>query len=115
MDLVSVAHPQSSFACVYALNMIFALLYKFLLLSLGFNLVLLTRYLHYSVSMRRAFLHIPGPLQSSFLWGEEWELYHSPPGKPYLEWHTMFGKVVKFTGAFGVSIFVFYVLVLNRS
>jgi hypothetical protein len=84
--------------------MIFALLYKILLLALGFNLVLLTRYLLYSISMRRAFLHIPGPPRSSLLWGEEWELYHSTPGKPYVEWHVMFGKVVKFTGAFGVSI-----------
>lgn len=82
--------------------MIFLLLYKFALVSLGFNLVMLTRYLLHSLSMKRAFRQVPGPPASSLLWGEEWELYNGPPGKPYVDWHKRFGKLVQFTGAFGV-------------
>lgn len=52
---------------------------------------------------RLALKHIPGPRPSSLVWGEEWLLYHSLPGSAYLSWHKIYGKVVKFTGAFGVS------------
>ena len=82
--------------------MILWLLYKLALVSLGFNLVLLTRYLLHSLSMKRAFRQVPGPPASSLLWGEEWELYNGSPGKPYVDWHRRFGKLVRFTGAFGV-------------
>ncbi|KAF9478020.1 cytochrome P450 [Pholiota conissans] len=84
--------------------MIFFLLYKLCLVLLGFNIVFLTRYLVHSHSMRRAFRHVPGPPPSSHLWGEEWELYHGPPGKAYVDWHKRFGKLVKFTGSFGHQV-----------
>lgn len=85
------------------LSFILAFLHKLGLILFGFNAVLLTRYLVHSLSMRRAFRNVPGPPASSFLWGEEWELYHGPPGKPYVDWHKRFGKILKFTGAFGVG------------
>jgi hypothetical protein len=78
-------------------------LYKLCLILLTFNAVLFIQYLVHSLSMRRAFRNIPGPPASSFIWGEEWELYHGPPGKPYVDWHKRFGKILKFTGAFGVG------------
>ncbi|KAF8973678.1 cytochrome P450 [Flammula alnicola] len=84
--------------------MIISFLYKLALIVLGFNLVIMTRYLLHSFSMRRAFRYVPGPAASSLLWGEEWQLYHGLPGKPYLDWHKRFGKLVKFTGAFGHQV-----------
>ncbi|RXW17419.1 hypothetical protein EST38_g8446 [Candolleomyces aberdarensis] len=47
---------------------------------------------------------IPGPPVSSYLWGEEWELYHSAPGSLYTSWHKRYGPVVRFSGAFGHQI-----------
>ena len=82
--------------------MILSLLYKLALVSLGFNLVLLTRFLLRSLYVKRSFRQVPGPPSSSLLWGEEWELYNGAPGEPYVQWHNRFGKLVKFRGAFGV-------------
>ncbi|KAJ6519371.1 cytochrome P450 [Mycena sanguinolenta] len=56
------------------------------------------------ISARISLRHVPGPLSSSFIWGEEWNLYHDAPGSHYLEWHRQFGKVVKFRGACGHQI-----------
>ncbi|KAF4623842.1 hypothetical protein D9613_002072 [Agrocybe pediades] len=84
--------------------MISTLLYKSLLVALGFNLVILLRYALHSLSTQRAFKHVPGPSSSSMVWGEEWKLYHGTPGAPYIEWHRQFGKLVKFTGAFGHQV-----------
>ncbi|KAJ7275499.1 cytochrome P450 [Mycena haematopus] len=56
------------------------------------------------VSARISLQHVPGPPSSSFIWGEEWNLYHDAPGSHYLEWHQQFGKVVKFRGACGHQI-----------
>ncbi|KAJ7480191.1 cytochrome P450 [Mycena galericulata] len=44
------------------------------------------------LSARVSLRHVPGPSPTSFLWGEEWNLYHNPPGSHYLEWHQQFGK-----------------------
>ncbi|KAJ7356883.1 cytochrome P450 [Mycena albidolilacea] len=60
----------------------------------------LVRFVYARLSLR----HIPGPPSSSFIWGEEWNLYHDAPGSHYLEWHQQFGKVVKFRGACGRHI-----------
>lgn len=56
-------------------------------------------------STRRAFRHLPGPCPSSLIWGDEWLLYHSTPGVHYIRWHRQHGKVLRFTGAFGVCFF----------
>lgn len=53
---------------------------------------------------------IPGPPQSSFIWGEEWELYHSTPGSLYSSWHKRYGSVVRFSGAFGVHLKILFQL-----
>jgi hypothetical protein len=74
-----------------------------LLIVLVFILVSLTRFAIRCVSARIHLWHVPGPRSSSILWGEEWLLYHTSPGSLYVGWHKQFGKVVKFTGAFGVS------------
>ncbi|KAF5375269.1 hypothetical protein D9758_000084 [Tetrapyrgos nigripes] len=56
------------------------------------------------VSVRWSLRHVPGPKCSSLIWGEEWLLYHSLPGSHYVKWHSQFGKVLRFTGAFGHQI-----------
>jgi len=84
--------------------MLISILHNLALIILGFNLFILARYVLHSVSMRRSFRHIPGPKAPSLLWGEEWELYHGSPGALYIDWHGRFGKLVKFTGAFGVRL-----------
>ncbi|KAJ4485545.1 cytochrome P450 [Lentinula aciculospora] len=48
--------------------------------------------------------HIPGPRPSSLIWGEEWLLYYSTPGIHYVRWHKKYGKVLRFTGAFGHQV-----------
>ncbi|CAK5279903.1 unnamed protein product [Mycena citricolor] len=48
--------------------------------------------------------HVPGPPSSSFLWGEEWNLFYNSPGSYYCTWHKQFGRVVKFRGACGHQI-----------
>lgn len=78
-------------------------IYKLALILLGFNAVILTRYLIHAASTRRGLHLVPGPATSSFVWGEEWELYCRAPGSLYSDWHERFGKLVTFTGAFGVS------------
>ncbi|THU91655.1 cytochrome P450 [Dendrothele bispora CBS 962.96] len=62
------------------------------------------RYVFHLVSIHRILGHVPGPKRSSLVWGEEWALYHSRPGSHYVEWHKKFGKVLKFTGAFGHQV-----------
>lgn len=75
---------------------------KLFLLSLGFLIVCMTRYIFHLLLTRHVLSHIPGPPPSSLLWGEEWNLYQSVPGAPYVEWHKKYGKVVKFSGALWV-------------
>lgn len=77
--------------------------FRLFLVGLTFIIVLVTRYVVHLVTVRISLRHVPGPRSSSVLWGEEWRLYHSAPGSLYIDWHERFGKVVKFTGAFGVS------------
>lgn len=84
-----------------------AIFHKLSLIILGFTLVVLVRHILYTMSTRLILRGIPGPKPSSFLWGEEWELYHRVPGSLYMDWHKRFGKLVAFTGAFGVNIFYF--------
>ncbi|GLB36521.1 putative cytochrome p450 [Lyophyllum shimeji] len=71
---------------------------------LGSVLASLLRSIVQFVKARVVLRHIPGPPPSSSLWGEEWVLYHSLPGSPYLRWHRQYGKVVRFSGAFGHQI-----------
>ncbi|KAF8845290.1 cytochrome P450 [Paxillus ammoniavirescens] len=73
-------------------------------LPLTFALVYLLRFIHQRVSARRVLRRIPGPKNCSWLWGEEQNLYYGTPGTRYLEWHRKFGKVVRFSGAFGHQI-----------
>lgn len=74
-----------------------------LVFCFGFLLVCLVRIAVHTIRERIALLNIPGPAPSTFLWGEEWALYRDIPGLPYATWHKEFGKVVRFTGAFGAS------------
>lgn len=67
-----------------------------------FNVV---KFVVHLISARVSLRHLPGPSSTSFLWGEEWNLYHDAPGSHYLEWHQRFGKVLKFRGACGVLFF----------
>ena len=87
-------------------------IHKLSLVILGFTLVILARHVLHTISTRLIFRSIPGPKSSSLLWGEEWELYHRVPGSLYLDWHKRFGKLVAFTGAFGVSISQFFDLIV---
>lgn len=70
----------------------------------AFICVYIIRAIYCQVSLRFALRRVPGPHQIDLIWGEEWKLYHSEPGSLYVDWHKEFGKVVKYTGAFGVSI-----------
>ena len=85
-----------------------AVFHNLSLIILGFTLVILIRHVLHAMSTRLVLRSIPGPKPSSLLWGEEWELYHTVPGSLYLDWHKRFGKLVAFTGAFGVSIFYLF-------
>ncbi|KAF8213574.1 cytochrome P450 [Mycena galopus ATCC 62051] len=62
------------------------------------------KFLIHFISARAFLRHVPGPPASSFIWGEEWNLYHDAPGSHYLEWHQRYGKVVKLRGACGHQI-----------
>jgi hypothetical protein len=72
-------------------------------LSSVFICLYIIRLLYHQVSVRFALRHVHGPKPSSIIWGEEWKLYHNEPGSLYVDWHREFGKVVRFSGAFGVS------------
>ncbi|KAF8167803.1 cytochrome P450 [Crassisporium funariophilum] len=84
--------------------MILPLIYKLLLLTLGFIVVVLSRHVIHAMSTRLTLRKIPGPKTSSYLWGQEWELYNGIPGSLYLCWHKRYGKLVTFTGAFGHQV-----------
>ncbi|KAF9454986.1 cytochrome P450 [Macrolepiota fuliginosa MF-IS2] len=81
-----------------------ALFYNVFLFSCGVALVLFVRFAYDLVSARLLLRHIPGPKPSSYIWGEEWNLYNSSPGQPYAMWHGRYGNVVKFRGAFGHQV-----------
>lgn len=83
----------------------FQMLRSILFLGLAFIVVYFLKLIWRLVTVRFVLRHIPGPKASSLLWGEEWCLYHNTPGSQYAAWHNEYGKVVKFTGAFGVSGF----------
>lgn len=85
--------------------MVWNIFTKAIFLYLGCLVVLLLRYSIHLFSVRRTLRHVPGPRSSSLFWGEEWLLYHTLPGSHYVRWHQRFGKIVKFTGAFGVRFF----------
>ncbi|KAG9314552.1 cytochrome P450 [Chiua virens] len=70
-------------------------------LALFLGLVCLLRYIHLRISTLLLLRHVSGPTPHSWLWGEEQVLYHDPPGTHYMDWHRKFGKVVRFSGAFG--------------
>lgn len=73
-------------------------------LSVAFVCFLILHFIYRQTLVRYALRHVPGPKASSLIWGDEWELYHNAPGALYVDMHKHFGKVVKFTGAFGVSL-----------
>lgn len=62
------------------------------------------RFIYRRVLVWIALRHVRGPKPSSIIWGEEWKLYRNEPGSLYVDWHKKYGKVVKFSGAFGVRI-----------
>ncbi|KIK70412.1 hypothetical protein GYMLUDRAFT_234881 [Collybiopsis luxurians FD-317 M1] len=64
----------------------------------------IAKFIVHLVSTRHALRHVPGPRPSSLLWGDEWLLYHSTPGIHYIRWHKQYGKVLRFTGAFGHQV-----------
>lgn len=70
----------------------------------AFVCVFIIRFIYRQVVVRYTLRHVPGPKASSIIWGEELKLYHNAPGSVYADMHRKFGKVIKFTGAFGVSI-----------
>ncbi|KAJ7225974.1 cytochrome P450 [Mycena pura] len=74
------------------------------LASFTLVIIFVGKFLVRSISGRIYLHHVPGPISSSRLWGEEWNLYRNAPGSHYLTWHRKFGKVVKFNGAFGRQI-----------
>jgi hypothetical protein len=78
----------------------------------AFICVYIIRVIHRQISARFHLRRVPGPKSSSIIWGEEWRLYHNRPGSLHVEWRREFGKVVKFTGAFGVNITYFKILFL---
>ncbi|KIM84674.1 hypothetical protein PILCRDRAFT_96778 [Piloderma croceum F 1598] len=59
------------------------------------------RFIYRRVLVWIALRHVRGPNPSSIIWGEEWKLYCNEPGSLYIDWHKKYGKVVKFSGAFG--------------
>lgn len=77
----------------------------------------LARFITHFISTHRALRHVPGPRPSSLVWGDEWLLYHSTPGIHYVRWHRQYGKVLRFTSAFGVCPFIYpsFYLLLNDS
>ncbi|KAJ3789675.1 cytochrome P450 [Lentinula aff. detonsa] len=62
------------------------------------------KFVAHILTTRHALRHVPGPRPSSLIWGEEWLLYHSTPGAHYVRWHRQFGKILRFTGAFGHQV-----------
>ncbi|KAE9409329.1 cytochrome P450 [Gymnopus androsaceus JB14] len=64
----------------------------------------LARFITHFLSTHRALRHVPGPRPSSLIWGDEWLLYHSTPGIHYVRWHRQYGKVLRFTSAFGHQV-----------
>ncbi|KAJ7456542.1 cytochrome P450 [Mycena latifolia] len=74
------------------------------LATLAITSFIVGKFLVHLISARLSLRHVPGPTSTSLLWGEEWNLYHNPPGSHYLEWHRQFGGVVKFRGAFGHQV-----------
>ncbi|KAF8640554.1 hypothetical protein AX17_000216 [Amanita inopinata Kibby_2008] len=82
----------------------FYLLHNLSLLSLGFAIIICARFIAHNISVRHALTHVPGPKPSSLLWGEEWLLFSGTPGSLYLQWHRKFGKVIRFSGAFGHQV-----------
>ncbi|KAJ3910411.1 cytochrome P450 [Lentinula edodes] len=83
--------------------MISPVLYPALVLG-AVTTYLFCRFVEHLVSTNLALQHVPGPRPSSFIWGEEWLLYHSTPGSYYVRWHQQHGKVLRFTGAFGHQV-----------
>jgi hypothetical protein len=73
-----------------------------LLFGVAWTILSVFKFVFHLISARFALRRIPGPKSSSLIWGEEWRLYHNIPGTLYTSWHREFGKIVKFSGAFGV-------------
>lgn len=84
--------------------MLIFLLFKAFTVLVGFLSVALTKIAIHRYHLWRSLRDVPGPSITSYIWGEEWTLFHGVPGSLYIDWHRKYGKVVKFTGAFGVSI-----------
>ncbi|KDQ20245.1 hypothetical protein BOTBODRAFT_170241 [Botryobasidium botryosum FD-172 SS1] len=67
--------------------------------GISFAAVFLVRLLSRKIRFRHALGHLPGPEPPSWLWGSEWDVYVSEPGKIYLDWAEKYGRVYKFRGA----------------
>ncbi|KAJ7293784.1 cytochrome P450 [Mycena rebaudengoi] len=81
-----------------------SLLFSALLACLVLAVFTAAKFIISLVSAQRYLRHVPGPSSTSFLWGQEWNLYHNPPGSDYYEWHRHFGKVLKFRSACGSQV-----------
>lgn len=77
--------------------------YQVARLAFTFTFILILRFIYRQTVVRYALRRVPGPIPTSLVWGDEWKLYHDAPGALYVDVHREFGKVVKFTGAFGVG------------
>lgn len=81
-------------------------LHQAVLVSLGLGLTLLVERLAKAFWIRsRPYPNsiVPGPWTSSYLWGEEKELFTTTPGLLYTSWHKRYGGIVALRGCFGVS------------
>ncbi|KZV79535.1 cytochrome P450 [Exidia glandulosa HHB12029] len=56
---------------------------------------------------RSALAHIPGPKPTSWLWGNDWDVYVTAPGKLFKEWAAQYGGAVRSHGAFGAQMVSF--------
>ncbi|KAL0950665.1 hypothetical protein HGRIS_007450 [Hohenbuehelia grisea] len=81
----------------------FAACILIVLLSLA-ALYPIIKYLAHVLTVRFAIRRVPGPSTSSLLWGEEWKLFKDIPGVHQHNWHNQYGRILKFSGAFGHQI-----------
>ncbi|EJD46995.1 cytochrome P450 [Auricularia subglabra TFB-10046 SS5] len=76
-------------------------------LVFAFVAVWLLRTVYRLTRFRTALSHIPGPEPTSLLWGNDWDVYVSAPGKLFKDWARIYGGAVRSHGAFGAQMVSF--------
>lgn len=71
-------------------------------LWLAFFIVWILRTIVRTWRFRSALSHIPGPKPTSWIWGNDWDVYVAAPGQLFKEWADRYGGAVRSHGAFGV-------------